>query len=238
MGRFVNYTPCPLCRSRGKDKAGDNLANYDDGSAHCFSCGYHVPPSYFVSRQTPKEESHGTKVLPIDFQREVPSEGWKWLLQYGLPYSYWKEYTGYTEKYNRLVFTYGTPIRFSIGRALSDTDRKWMFWGEGHSYVEVLNPAANTPIVLVEDIVSNHVVAQVASSICLFGTNIHDVAIKELQKWKKPVILWLDRDQWEYLPKKVGKLSSLLNVPVTVVSTRHDPKSYSIKEIQGILKCN
>lgn len=32
---------CPVCYSRGLDRSGDNLIVYDNGSAHCFACGYH-----------------------------------------------------------------------------------------------------------------------------------------------------------------------------------------------------
>ena len=32
---------CPSCASKGHDRSGDNLANYDDGHSYCFSCGYY-----------------------------------------------------------------------------------------------------------------------------------------------------------------------------------------------------
>lgn len=32
--------PCPSCRAMGRDKSGDNLVVYPDGSSHCFSCHY------------------------------------------------------------------------------------------------------------------------------------------------------------------------------------------------------
>ena len=116
---------------------------YTDGSRHCFSCGYHIFPKFYqpnrIESNVPKSVAYGSKaVLPADFTREVPAEGWKWLLQYGLPYSYWKKYTGYSPSHNRLVLTFGEPVKFSIGRALSEDKRKWRFWGDGHKYAEVL----------------------------------------------------------------------------------------------------
>ena len=33
---------CPSCATKGHDRAGDNLANYDDGHSYCFSCGYYI----------------------------------------------------------------------------------------------------------------------------------------------------------------------------------------------------
>ncbi len=32
--------PCPKCRERGEDNAGDNLHRYPDGGAYCHKCGY------------------------------------------------------------------------------------------------------------------------------------------------------------------------------------------------------
>ena len=38
-GKFIKLDKCPKCREQGKDRHGDNLAVYSDGS-YCFSCGY------------------------------------------------------------------------------------------------------------------------------------------------------------------------------------------------------
>lgn len=36
-------SPCPRCRSNGRDRSGDNLINYGEGKgSHCFSCGYSI----------------------------------------------------------------------------------------------------------------------------------------------------------------------------------------------------
>lgn len=41
MGTSTGRTePCPSCRKNGRDRSGDNLVIYDDGSKHCFSCGH------------------------------------------------------------------------------------------------------------------------------------------------------------------------------------------------------
>lgn len=37
---FVQHEPCPGCRGQGRDRAGNNLARYADGSARCFACSY------------------------------------------------------------------------------------------------------------------------------------------------------------------------------------------------------
>lgn len=39
-GVCIRKERCPRCAENGNDKAGDNLAIYDDGGAYCFACGY------------------------------------------------------------------------------------------------------------------------------------------------------------------------------------------------------
>lgn len=38
----LNHSACPNCRASGKDRSGDNLANYSDGHGYCFACGYYA----------------------------------------------------------------------------------------------------------------------------------------------------------------------------------------------------
>jgi len=40
VGRVVSKEQCPSCASKGNDRSGNNLARYEDGGAHCFSCGF------------------------------------------------------------------------------------------------------------------------------------------------------------------------------------------------------
>lgn len=46
MGAIVRMEPCPTCRSKGRDTAGDNLVFYDDGDGWgmCHACDYTKPP--------------------------------------------------------------------------------------------------------------------------------------------------------------------------------------------------
>lgn len=90
-------------------------------------------------------------------------------------------------------------------------------------------------VVLVEDLISAHKVAQVTKAIPLFGTSIHIKVIQALRALKRPVALWLDEDQYGYLPRKINRLQTFLDVPVTFIRMRKDPKRYSIDEIKEIL---
>lgn len=240
MARFTGYAPCPNCRKRGADRRGDNLGTWSDGSSHCFSCGYHRAAPFYQQLLTKinkgEEDDKQKAVLPSDFTREIPPEGWKWLLQYGLSYSYWKPFVGYTPKENRLVITFGNPVRFSQGRALSVDSRKWKFYGDGHNYAETIGHEISGPVVIVEDIISAHKVGQVAPALCIFGTNINDVYMTELRRLNRPVVLWLDADQYSLLPKKIERLKMFLKHPVRYVSTAKDPKLLSLDEIKEQLK--
>lgn len=40
MGTVTRKEQCPSCAKQGRDRSGNNLAVYDDGSTYCFSCGY------------------------------------------------------------------------------------------------------------------------------------------------------------------------------------------------------
>jgi Zn ribbon nucleic-acid-binding protein len=117
VSQFSHYEACPKCRERGHDSRGDNLAVYRDGSVHCFACGYHKYSilNYWKNRHV-KEDHVPKSVRPADWTREVPSRAWEWLLQYGLPWSYWNPHCGYSPDHERLVFTVGSPAAFSIGR--------------------------------------------------------------------------------------------------------------------------
>ena len=238
VSRFIRFEQCPRCALSGRDRSADNLGVYDDGGSFCFSCGFHKPARFSLAFERKDDHVYqaAKAVLPSDFTREIPAECWKWLLQYGLPMSYWKAYCGYSPKENRLIITFGEPIRFSIGRAFTVDHRKWRLYGNGHSYVETLGEQLPGPIVIVEDIISAHKVAHVAPSLCLFGTDVHDVAVKELKKQGRPVVLWLDRDQYTLLSKKIMRLQSLLEAPVTYISTRKDPKELTMNEIKEVIE--
>ncbi len=234
MSGFSHYEACPRCRDRGKDQAGDNLAVWRDGSGHCFSCGYHKFPTHYVPKLI-EDVDVPKSVLPSDFQREVPAGAWKWLLQYGMPYSYWQEHCGYSEeKGERLIFTVGKPVQFSIGRYIgTDGARKWCCWGDAHKHCEVIGRGEVT--VLVEDLISAHKVGQVTEAIPLFGTEVHPCHLYAMRGSKSPVVLWLDADQGGSTSKKAMRLQSLLHRPVHVVHTKDDPKLLSTTKIKEVL---
>ena len=72
--------------------------------------------------------------------------------------------------------------------------------------------------------------------LCLFGAKIPDEVIKKLIALKRPVIVWLDEDQYGLLAPKLNRLQTFLRAPVRYVKTEKDPKEYNLDEIKEILK--
>lgn len=233
---FSHYERCPRCLDQGRDSRGDNLGVYTDGSAHCFSCGYHRHPSGFTLWDVKEKEDGPKGSLPADFTREVPAAGWQWLLQWGLPYSYWKKYTGYSQAEDRLVLTVGDPVRFSIGRYLgADGHRKWKAYGNTHETAEVIgNQETATRAIVVEDLISAHKVGQLQICIPLFGTAIHNAHKQALKALGRPIVLWLDGDQAGPVKRKAVALQALLGLSVDIRVTPKDPKAYSLDEIKRL----
>ena len=244
--------PCPRCRERGADSRGDNLVIWPDGSGHCFSCNYHQFPKHYIPRV--KEENVPKALLPSDFTREVPAAALKWLLQYGLPWSYWKDQIGYSPTEERLVFLVGSPTQFSIGRYVgnssqlgmalpSSTPRKWYVWGDSHRHAEIVVPAGDSgiaakdkPIILCEDLVSAHKIANAGYiAMPLFGVNWHPCHVYYLMQEHKPIVLWLDKDQAGSIMRKAMGLQALTGCAVSSMSTDKDPKALTFSEITQCL---
>lgn len=248
MSKFLSYEQCPKCLEKGRDNRGDNLGVYSDGSAHCWACGHHVFPKHYI-KQEKKELDVPKGVLPPDFTREVPARGWQWLLQYGLPYSYWKPFVGWSEKYSRLVITVGEPCEFSIGRWIGEDNlalpagnhasrRKWWAWGNCHKTAHVFGTYSESKeVVLVEDVISAHKIGSITGrcAIPLFGTRVFDAVVPVLRHIGLPLVLWLDKDQEHTMPKKADHLAALTGLGVRYVVTDDDPKDYNPVKIEEIL---
>lgn len=223
--------PCPKCVANGKDRRGDNLVIWPDGGAHCFSCSYHKWPKHYVVKV--KENNEPKTLCPPDFSKEIPAHAWSWLLQFGLPWSYWQESVGWSEREQRLVFKLYSEniLRFSIGRYLGqEKSRKWYVWGDSHKHCHVYGEGDT--VVLVEDLISAAKVA-VAGYTCipLFGVNWHPCHLHYLLQHSGPVVLWLDRDQEQAVRAKAMRLETIVNRRVSVVTSDDDPKLLSFKEI-------
>lgn len=230
--------PCPRCRERGADVAGDNLVAFDNGHWHCFACNKHIFPEgfeRFKKHETVRAEK--SLNLPNDLTTNIPTEPLKWLLKHGLPYSYWSDKILWSEQDSRLIFKIGTPVEFYQGRYFGeDNKRKWYCYGNAHKTAHIFgNPDTSKSIILVEDLISAHKVSQVNATIPLFGTNIFDSVINVLRLYKKPVKVWLDKDQNGNIIKKCNKINMLTGLTVEYLFTSLDPKEIDFNTIKELL---
>ena len=123
---------------------------------------------------------------------------------------------------------------FSIGRDITGKSKaKWLAYGDTHqtavSYGDVSN---SKQVVLVEDLVSAHKVAQVSLTVPIFGTRVHNCHYKLLKYFGLPVVLWLDKDQEHTMTKKCAEISLYTGLPCSYVVTEKDPKELSIDYIK------
>ncbi len=243
MSKFLRYEACPKCQERGSDRRGDNLGVYSDGSNHCFSCNWHQFPTHYRKLNTDEEISTKDKAkLPNDFTWDVPARAWKWLLQYGLPVSYWQKHCGYSEAEERLIIRVGEPLDFSLGRDVAipqegRSRRKWWAYGDCHKQTHVFGPLeTSSKVVLVEDVISAHKVAY-AGFLCipLFGTTLHDCHIRTIRHLGLPISLWLDADQEQLSRKRAARISAITGLPLQIITTKEDPKALPLQQIKEIL---
>lgn len=238
MAKFIGYTTCPRCADRGRDRGGDNLAQYSDGGGHCFSCGYHVFPKRHIKVDHEEVRTADKTLLPYDASKHIPARAWKWLLQYGLGIQYWQQYVEFSESEQRLLFKVGDPLEFSIGRYFGEEadHRKWYVYGDSHRTAHLFpGKLRQDKIVLVEDLISAHKVGHITNCIPLFGTNVFDSVTNALRLYRKPVVMWLDKDQQDHARKRAARLSGITGCDVTYVFTDNDPKELSFQTIQEVL---
>jgi hypothetical protein len=236
---FVRYDPCPNCRERGKDSRGDNLSVWSDGGVWCFACGYkRGPPASSIWEEVGEStQEKSSKILPYDFSVIVPAKAAKWLFQFKMMYTYWKNYIGWCPSEERLVFKVGNPTLFSIGRYMGDdlSIRKWKAWGDTHKYPTPVGDGST--IVLTEDLISAHKVAHVTEAMPLFGTKIYPCHLEYLRNTGKPIILWLDKDQEDRVMKVANNISTLTGLSVDYIITDKDPKYVDYKNIALAVGC-
>lgn len=226
----VSTEPCPRCRDNGGDTRGDNLVRYADGGAHCFACQYHINGHGGVKDDRPPPPA----MLPSDATKQIPGEAWKWLLQFGLPPSYWEPIVWWSEHDCRLIFAIGKPAYSYTGRYFGTEKRaKWFHYGRPNDSVHVLGGKQSSLVVLVEDLISAHRIAFLGyQAIPLFGTLVHARLRPILRLLGASVVLWLDQDQASTVKWKASSLASMTGLDVYTVVTEDDPKSLSAKEIR------
>jgi hypothetical protein len=167
LANCIAHERCPACAKRGRDRSGNNLGVYDDGSKYCFSCHYRTGNSLDFSFDVGKSVLQGEKrsmeksslVLPADATSIQTSErGLDWILQWGLTGKeisdnliLFSEKGIYLQRKNETVDQlvifpiYGNAdeLLFWTGRSLSynGTGTKWVIKGKPTEVVHGVYPA-------------------------------------------------------------------------------------------------
>ena len=238
---------CPVCRSLGKDRSGDNLAVYSDGHKWCYACGYHVFGDAVLSF---KENVPGSKQgvpeptrnisLPADVDFRIPRKAWDFLGKYAL--------TDYHAKKHNLMWSeFRQRLYFPIfdkhgllgyqGRYLGEdkSQSKWYTQGDLKNILHILpSDVGSDRIVLIEDIISAIRVSDIENCMPLFGSFVNIKTVVRLSRFYGNIVVWLDKDK-EKDSYKFSKMIRDLGLISSSVVTDRDPKELTREDILACL---
>lgn len=251
MSNFLRHTQCPQCAKDGRDRNGNNLGNYADGSVFCFSCGYRRSAKGIERLKA--AASAGTTTLenqvclPGDVEFSIPQRAWDFLGQYQLTKEDVNEHRiMWSEQWQRLIFPFfdGERLCGWQGRYLGDphpvgkNPAKWYSQGNLQELLHICGQnsknADQCGIVLVEDVISAIKVGHVCPASPLFGSHLSTKQAFRYNRFYQEIILWLDKDKARYSLLRDKSLNSL-GIKTRSVITEKDPKEYSEEEIQKFL---
>ena len=205
---------------------------YADGSYHCFSCGYHIPPNGIVtyrSRQKIQENQVNLITLPDDTVSFIPQEPLDWLNKYGLSLEEVSNF-GWSSNEEKLIYPVyvDKQVIFYWSRYFPQREPKNFNSGslENNPHILTSNGKYDT-IYLVEDIVSAIKVNRTSDVLCLFGSNMRDSWLHKLRtRGYKRVCVWLDYDKRINSIKLSSRLKTLFPNGAESVITELDPKDH------------
>lgn len=237
MTHFTHHSRCPKCADIGKDRNGNNLANYSDGSDYCFSCGYFSKSKGNVTHYefTPK-----SIIFPSDATSSYPTQVKTYLDKYNLTSELCTKHLIMWSPYReRLCFPFfdDTGLIGWQGRSFNPEKSKWYSQGDLKSILHILGNKQTQQLIFTEDLISSICLNQKAE-VCsspLFGSHL---AIDKLQRYKllniNKFILWLDKDKEKESLKYSYKARQLGYDCISLVTDK-DPKDYDQETIKNLL---
>lgn len=237
---FTHHEPCLVCGSS------DANAQYSDGSAHCFSCGYHKHGNvsgYVLAAAVKQVNNDGDPVikLPDDIGYEYSQECLAWVDQYGLDATdLIKNRVMWSARKNQLIYVYQHMDKVGIGctqaRNFSPGATKYYNQGDVNQVLPIYyytKAGEANRLIIVEDSIS-------AIKICrdvwvdampLLGSHL---PLHKVAKFKKlgydEITLWLDHDKYREAMNIADKLE-YTGVRTSIVISDLDPKCYSMDVI-------
>lgn len=236
MGKYTQHVACPECRKLGKDTKGNNLAIYEDGSAHCFACGYNIGNNIRsnIHPRTSIQNNTSGLFLPKDLL-PPPSRAIDWLSKYLLSSEQIEQNNiSWSEEEKALVFPIydeNNKLIFFQLRYFNPPVKqpKWRSYGAK----PLIYKGSQGPPVLVEDLLSAIRVGEVATGIPLFGSTINNKRLLTIREQHDNITIWLDYDKAQ--DKKTKEILSSCKAifkETCQIITEKDPKAYTTQEIK------
>jgi len=219
MANFVKNIACPKCRQHGRDRKGNNLGTWDDGSKWCWSCGYYELPKH---KSILKPLERPTRRLN-DLVATIPLPLYESLLKRGLTASEIKYYYRYSPSQNRAVFIGFDD--FQEARSWVKEPKSVIFGKKPYEFIYSDNLTFSDWCVIVEDAISAIKVSRYCDCMPLFGDKIPDGVVGGAMRWNKKVAVWLDFDKAKESYGYVRRFKNLMIESMPIV-TKQDPKDH------------
>ena len=236
MAHCIKHEQCPHCAKLGRDRNGDNLAVYSDGSTYCFSCGFTNKGSRVQAFIQREQRITQDVILPADAEPTIPREVITWLRQYSLTDNDIKSNNLLWSPYwERLIFPYFVNDQLVAwqGRSFNPDKAKWFSKGNLKDLLYIVGNHRTKHIVLTEDIISAIRVSK-QHTVCaspIFGSHISTHRILRLGKFYDRIDVWLDKDKEKEAVNYRNGIN-IMGIDSKVIITDKDPKEYSDSEIE------
>ena len=237
MAHCIKHTQCPECVKLGKDRSGNNLALYSDGSEYCFSCGYYRKADGMQAIRKAAPRTDKPIQLPFDSTIELPQPVWEWLRQYSLTELDAQLHNiMWSEHWQRMILPViidGQLVAWQ-GRSFDPTNKaKWFSQGNIHEILYVIGNNKSNRVVLTEDLISAICVSKIPT-ICampVFGSHVSTKTILRLKRYYDTIDVWLDYDKAKESMKFSNTIRAI-GLQSKSIITPKDPKEYEQEEIK------
>lgn len=225
---------CLVCPSS------DAMSEYDD-HYYCFSCKAYIKKSNYspISYKKRNRDEIDYPEEAIFNPRKFPLDACKWLYENRIFDHLIEEYKIFYLPDSHRV---GIPTLTRQGellnyqtRRLNDDDNSPKYLGRGSKNLFHSRFTKTNYCVIVEDMLSAIRVGELCSCVALCGTSLPRTKIWDIVDLFKAAIIWLDGDAPGI--KAASKIEHQLSLymPCKIIRSTEDPKTYSKKEIRGIL---
>ena len=237
MAHCIEHTQCPECVKLGKDRNGDNLAVYDDGSSYCFCCGFYTKSNGMQAFRKAAPRTDKPIQLPFDSTTDLPDFVREWTRKYSLTdLDLQIHNVMWSDHWQRLLFPIMIDGKLAAwqGRSFNPTNKaKWFSQGNIHEILYIIGNTQSNHVVLTEDLISAICVAKV-HQVCampIFGSHVSTKTILRLKRYYDTIDIWLDYDKAKESMKFSNTIRSI-GLKSKSIITPKDPKEYKQEEIK------